>query len=78
MLTKIDVLLGQNGFTTLKKFCVVGTKKDCVVVFTTRLLQSQEYTYYDAIMLYSQSKISMETIFRAVLSLIKLRKPVPF
>ena len=78
MLTKIDVLLGQNGFTTLKKFCVVGTKKDRVVVFTTRLLQSQEYTYYDAIMLYSQSKISMETIFRAVLSLIKLRKPVPF
>ena len=37
------MLLNQIGFTTRKKICVSGTKKDRVVVFTTRLLQSQEY-----------------------------------
>ena len=37
------MLLNQNGFTTRKKICVSGTKKDRVVVFTTRLLQSREY-----------------------------------
>ena len=37
LLPKINMLLNQIGFTTRKKICVSGTKKDRVVVFTTCL-----------------------------------------